>query len=260
MTDGGVRRSAGGALQRSGGGGGTGAPSGGVVSRCKGGANRTSAITSAVIGRRAGLLEPETSVRSERPSTAWLPSPIRWAPMAISCVYCGGRHDTSAEVRQCWSRTDRSRRQFRPPAFRGRSRRNGPTCTAVECRCGRCRAGPKRDCQAWSTSSSTAGQMRHDMRSARPRSVALVRSWSSSRRLAADRRPCVFEIDPASEAQLGAPESNTDALHLVGPRFTFELSTLNHVLWCNSIDARVPQRSAWPLAEAALAAGRAACR
>ncbi|HEX3087754.1 MAG TPA: hypothetical protein VHQ23_03810, partial [Ilumatobacteraceae bacterium] len=25
--------------------------------------------------------------------------------MALACVYCGGRHDTSSEVRDCWSRS-----------------------------------------------------------------------------------------------------------------------------------------------------------
>ena len=43
VTDGGESRSAGAAAP--GGGGGTGAPSGGEVSLCRGGANRTSAIT-----------------------------------------------------------------------------------------------------------------------------------------------------------------------------------------------------------------------
>lgn len=74
-------------------------------------------------------------------------------------------------------------------------------------------------------------------------------------RLASDRSPCVFEIDQVIEAELGAPQSNADAIHLVGPRFTFELSTLNHLVWCNSIDARDVERSVWPLAEAALALG-----
>ncbi len=74
-------------------------------------------------------------------------------------------------------------------------------------------------------------------------------------RLADVRSPCVFEIDPVIEAQLCAPQSNADALHLVGPRFTFELSTLNHLVWRNSVDARDVERSAWPLIEAALAAG-----
>ena len=32
--------------------------------------------------------------------------PIRWSVMAIACVYCGGRHETSAEVRRCWERSN----------------------------------------------------------------------------------------------------------------------------------------------------------
>jgi DNA helicase II / ATP-dependent DNA helicase PcrA len=74
-------------------------------------------------------------------------------------------------------------------------------------------------------------------------------------RLASDRTPCVFEIEATIEASLGTPQTNGDAIHLVGPRFTFELSTLNHLLWSNSIDARDPERAVWRLAETAVALG-----
>ncbi|MDP9465557.1 MAG: ATP-dependent helicase, partial [Actinomycetota bacterium] len=71
------------------------------------------------------------------------------------------------------------------------------------------------------------------------------------RRLADDRRPCVFEVDGAIDAALAAPQTNTAPIHQVGPRFTFDLSVLHHLLWSNSIDARDPSRPAWRLAQQA---------
>ncbi len=73
--------------------------------------------------------------------------------------------------------------------------------------------------------------------------------------LAADRKPCVFEMDDLIESALAAPQANSDALHVVGPRFTFERSTLSHLLWSNSIDARDPERVTWPMVAAALSLG-----
>ncbi len=77
-------------------------------------------------------------------------------------------------------------------------------------------------------------------------------------RLAAGREPCVFEIDPSIEAALCSQQTNTTALHLVGPRFTFELSTSSHLLWSNSIDARDPDHARWPLVDAAVVLGATA--
>ncbi len=71
------------------------------------------------------------------------------------------------------------------------------------------------------------------------------------RRLADDRLPCVFEIDGAVETALAAPQTNAAPIHQVGPRFTFELSALHHLLWSNSIDARDPSRPTWPVAQQA---------
>ncbi|MGZ4766131.1 MAG: hypothetical protein ACXVH5_08500, partial [Ilumatobacteraceae bacterium] len=65
--------------------------------------------------------------------------------------------------------------------------------------------------------------------------------------LAANREPCVFEIDASIDPVLSALQTNATALHVVGPRFTFELSTLSHLLWSNSIDARDPELVRWPL-------------
>ncbi len=75
------------------------------------------------------------------------------------------------------------------------------------------------------------------------------------RRRGDDRTPCVFEIDDATEAAVGATQTNTASLHEVGPRFTFELSVLHHLLWSNSVDGRDPDHLVWSLALAALALG-----
>ncbi len=74
-------------------------------------------------------------------------------------------------------------------------------------------------------------------------------------RLAADRTPCVFEVDAEIDAALQADQTNSAALHVVGPRFTFELSTLHHLLWSNSIDARDPERVGWRVVDAAVELG-----
>jgi DNA helicase-2/ATP-dependent DNA helicase PcrA len=75
------------------------------------------------------------------------------------------------------------------------------------------------------------------------------------RRLADDRTPCVFEIDDATEAVLIEPQVNSDSIHTIGPRFTFELSELHHLLWSNSVDARSPGQLSWDLARTAIALG-----
>jgi DNA helicase II / ATP-dependent DNA helicase PcrA len=74
-------------------------------------------------------------------------------------------------------------------------------------------------------------------------------------RLADERTPCVLEIDDSIADALAAPPTNAMAIHEVGPRFTFELSALHHLVWSNSIDGRDPQQPLWPLASAAVALG-----
>ncbi len=79
--------------------------------------------------------------------------------------------------------------------------------------------------------------------------IAELRRWADA------CTPCVFEIDEATEAAVGAPQINTAALHEIGPRFTFELSVLHHLLWSNSVDGRDPDHLVWPLVLAAMALG-----
>jgi ATP-dependent DNA helicase UvrD/PcrA len=75
------------------------------------------------------------------------------------------------------------------------------------------------------------------------------------RRLADELTACVFEVDAAIDETLATPQTNSAPIHEIGPRFTFERSTLRHLLWSNSVDARDPERPLWALAQAAVALG-----
>ena len=75
------------------------------------------------------------------------------------------------------------------------------------------------------------------------------------RTLADDCIPRIFEIDDEHVAALAELPVNTAPMHEIGPRFTFALSELHHLVWSNSVDARDPDQPVWHLAEAAVALG-----
>ena len=170
--------------------------------------------------------------------------------MAISCVYCGGSHDTADDVRRCWS--ERQAPADSPP---------GSVATVVET------VGPRPPialampalgrnvvvrpgqeipvgwadapvCVVGETDLRSPGEV-----------VALLRQRAD------ERTACVFVIADDIAAGLAAPQTNTAALHLVGPHFTFELSVLHHLLWANSVDGRDSDHLVWPLGSAAVALG-----
>ena len=161
--------------------------------------------------------------------------------MAIACVYCGGRHETSAEVRRCWERSnagdeasviphDHSLIQAVPRLGRnvivgpGQSAPDG-WAAASHYRIGSAEVG---------NPTSMIAELRH---------------------LADSRTSCVFEIDEASAVALSAAQTNSAPIDQLGPRFTFELSDLYHLLWSNSIDARRPEHASWPPVLAAIGLG-----
>ena len=74
-------------------------------------------------------------------------------------------------------------------------------------------------------------------------------------RFAAESRACVFEIGDSVVTALAEPQTNVSPIHKVGPRFTFELTALHHLLWSNSVDARDPDQPVWWLASLAIAIG-----
>ncbi|HEY5422109.1 MAG TPA: UvrD-helicase domain-containing protein, partial [Ilumatobacteraceae bacterium] len=170
--------------------------------------------------------------------------------MAISCVYCGGSHDTAADVRRCWSE-----QQAPVEPSRGRA------ATVVET------VGPRAPMALAMPALGRNIVVRPGQ--------AIPADWADSelclvdeaaldstgelvallRQRAEERTACVFVIGDDVEAGLAAPQTTAAALHLVGPHFTFELSVLHHLLWSNSVDGRDLGHLEWPLVGAAVALG-----
>jgi DNA helicase-2/ATP-dependent DNA helicase PcrA len=75
------------------------------------------------------------------------------------------------------------------------------------------------------------------------------------RRMADDREACVFEIDDAVDAALAGPQTNDAEIHDIGPRFTFEVSALHHLVWSNAVDGRDPDHPVWRLTDTAMGLG-----
>ena len=153
--------------------------------------------------------------------------------MAISCVYCGGQHETSAAVRECWSESQSQ--QVHVARAMPRLGRN------VVVRPG----------QSTPPEWSTAARLIVGLVEVNDPTQLVARLRS----VADDRLPYVFEIgDEAAEA-LAAEQTNTRPLHQIGPRFTFERSELHHLVWSNSVDFRDVDQPSWLLAAAAAALG-----
>jgi DNA helicase-2/ATP-dependent DNA helicase PcrA len=76
--------------------------------------------------------------------------------------------------------------------------------------------------------------------------------------MADDRSACVFEIDDVIATLLAEPQANHAEIHDVGPRFTFELSALHHLLWSNSVDGRDLGQLTWQPVNAAIGLGATA--
>jgi DNA helicase-2/ATP-dependent DNA helicase PcrA len=153
--------------------------------------------------------------------------------MAISCVYCGGQHETSAAVRECWS----TRQLVQVHVGRAMPRLGRNLVVRPD------QPSPP----GWSTAARyTVGLAEVD----EPDRLA----WRL-RAAADDRIPCVFEVGDAAADALGAPQTNTVPLHKVGPRFTFERSELHHLVWSNSVDGRNHDQLGWHLADRAVALG-----
>jgi DNA helicase-2/ATP-dependent DNA helicase PcrA len=175
--------------------------------------------------------------------------------MAISCVYCGGHHDTSAEVRQCWEQSQPQQElalsEVTVATATDVRHDDWPTIRAVP-RLGRnVVVGPGQVApHGWVSAPRHAIGATDVVNPA-----ALV---ADLRRLADDRTPAVFEIDANSAADLEATQTNGAPIDEIGPRFTFERSTLHHLVWSNSVDARRPDQALWPLGRAAIALGACA--
>lgn len=172
--------------------------------------------------------------------------------MAISCVYCGGAHATSGEVRACWQR----------------SQAVGTT------------SEPERDPDPVDTSAAPPSVSPGPLELARN---VLVRpgvieppGWADAERvtisdedvrtpsavlarlrsLALDRRRAIIEIADSTQANLAEPEAISEPIHALGPRFDLERAALHHLVTANSVDTTGDQHR-WPVIERALALGAA---
>lgn len=178
--------------------------------------------------------------------------------MAIACVYCGERHDTSAEVRSCWERTQTgngtetetalaAERSIEPQLSSARPARSTRSATV------RSMAALGRNAVVRPGQAPPEGW--RDVPRRRIGSAELDDAGSLAdelRDLAQLRTPRLFEIDDAVAAAVAQPQSTTASLDRLGARFGFELSTVHHLLWTNSVDARDLDRPEWPPARAAM--------
>src|SRR4051794_1927969 len=169
--------------------------------------------------------------------------------MAISCVYCGGSHDTAAGVRQCWSQQQAG--QQLQPELPPERQSQSPIESSARPMPSLGRNLVVRPGQPISPGWETAEHCIVDEADLRSPAAVIRRL----RRQAADRIACLFVIADDVAAALAAPQTTSASLHVLGPSFTFELSVLHHLLWSNSVDGRDPDHAEWSLITAAIALG-----
>ena len=192
--------------------------------------------------------------------------------MPISCVYCGDSHPDASGVRACWERAqtgspadtppditaadataavgDASVRS-RPPASRPPASR--PATTASPAGRGPAELGrhvvvrpgaePPEAWRGCSVLTLGPDDLEHPL-------PAIERL----RAAAATGTSLVVEADPDLLAALARPERTDLAPHEVGPRFTFDRSTLHHLVTANAVDA-TSGTPRWWLLDAAVDAG-----
>ena len=173
------------------------------------------------------------------------PAPRR---RTIACVYCAGEHTSTAEVRECWQRSD------------GEAVADVAVADVADV------AEPPH---------SAADQVVHLRRgpTALGRNVIVTpgmstpNEWSGAERvvidpsdpgllprlvaLAMERTGCVFEFAPTTV--LGEPFATQVPPHAVGPRVRFSSEQLRHLVLSNSVDTR--EGGTWPLLQQSLAVG-----
>jgi DNA helicase-2/ATP-dependent DNA helicase PcrA len=164
--------------------------------------------------------------------------------MAISCAYCGGAHERVDEVRACWQRSQR-----RPVAAHVTAGVTAGVTTGVGP--GPAALGrhvvvlPGQDAPvAW----EGAERIVVDHRALQAPDQVLPRL----RRAAVARERLVLEVHPGVENPPASVEHRPP--YELGPRFSFLLDELHHLVWSNAVDAR-SGRNSWWLVEAAVAAG-----
>jgi DNA helicase II / ATP-dependent DNA helicase PcrA len=172
--------------------------------------------------------------------------------VALRCVYCGGTHPTADEVRDCWQRGDTGApeatvKQLLAPAapvageLRSWERLAGPPELGrnLVVLAGAEVPGPWRLATVLEIDDDT---LRHPSEA-----LALLRARHVARQQTVVALHVEFEQPPDQVVRL--------APHEIGPRFTFELDELHHLVWSNSVDGRWPNRRAWPLTARAIELG-----
>lgn len=171
--------------------------------------------------------------------------------VAISCVYCGDAHATSAEVRACWQRSQSSlegEAAAWPPSTRPASPSIGGAPGAGPAELARNVVVPPGTPPPPGWAGAVAVTIDADDVAAPGRVI------DELRRLALERRRAVIAIGREEMAALALPESVDRPLHMLGPRFELGRSTLHHLVTANSVDmlATTPR---WPVIDRALELG-----
>ena len=208
----------------------------------------------------------------------------------LACVYCGGEHASSDEIKTCWQRTNgqevaggdtplpvdeadgsanggwassNDRLVDEQPLFE-----QAPPSRAVP-------SGPPDTLRAAPTMADVAEVQAHSGPATLGRNVIVApgqpapAGWARAPRLTIDapsaelvqvllehatqRTGCVLELAPAIEQQLATPFATTLPPHAVGPRVKFTTEQLHHLVFSNSVDLR--SHPSWPLLQQAVRAG-----
>ncbi len=212
--------------------------------------------------------------------------------MAIACAYCGGRHDSPAEVRRCWDEGGRQEVPLTAPSDDGFTEpqpsevagtlfADVEPAVAAPAPPSRARAAPNRERRAPTppaddvrrgVAPAGAGPDRLGRHAIVDANAPAPPPWADAERLTvtdADRHDPTAALARLRAAhhgrrrvviELAVPFDREPALmteappHQVGPRFEFALEELHHLVWSNAVDLR-GERPTWTVLDRAVAAG-----
>ncbi len=178
--------------------------------------------------------------------------------LSIPCVYCGGSHGSAADVRDCWQRAggveavptdDAAPTLFDAPP----DAVDPPFPVHATVATATARRGPP---ALGRNVLVRSGQAPPDEWADAPRIVVTaddVALLVELQALAHQRSGVVLEVDDRIAPERLAPGRSSAAPHELGPRFTFHVDTLRHILTANTVDARDGAR--WAPLDAASALG-----
>lgn len=184
--------------------------------------------------------------------------------MPIACVYCGGQHQRPSDVRECWQRAEGTGAEVSAvPAVPAALPLSVPSKAPSKAFVQWARSGPS---QLGRGIVLCAG-------------AEIPPEWSGASRIVIDQavlgdahatvlelaahaaagRRIVVELAQGVVHSFREPAHSATSLppYQLGPRFTFALDLLHHLVWSNAIDATAEQPH-WPLIDAAIALGATA--